>query len=343
MYRCTEGEVTCSRPRTPLANFVARTRDEEVLKTSTSGGVFTELARYILAKGGVVAGAAWNRKTWQVEHRVVRDKAGMAELRGSKYVYSRFAGVFAELAACLAAGRPVLFSGVPCQVAAARQRLRNAEGLLTCGVICHSGIPERIWLRYVAEIESRAKSRLTDVRFRDKSDGWGLGRSRLVVEFENPRRNFSMPMEQCPYIHAFLAGYAAKECCLSCRFRKGRAGMDILLGDFWGIEKHLPEWADGRGAGAVMIYSERGMEAWNALDLEKAPVEYAQILEGNPMLEQCICPPLRQRERFLGAVAQRGVSGALRFAEDGCWPRRTALAAWRWLRRQLGRIKHLFS
>lgn len=328
-------------PRMPLACFAARTRDEAILKASSSGGVFTELARHVLAKGGVVAGAAWNRKTWQVEHRVVRDEAGLAELRGSKYVYSRFAGVFGELEACLAEGRPVLFSGVPCQIAAARRRLRDAEGLLTCGIICHSGIDEKIWLRYVAEVERKAKSRLANVRFRDKSLGWP--RSCLVLEFENPRRNVSMPLDWCPYARAFFFGYAAREACLSCRFRTGRAGMDILLGDFWGLEKHLPSWADGRGASAVLVYGERGLRVWNALDLEKTPVEYAQILEGNPMLERCVQPNPRERERFLSSFAGRGVATAVRLARDGCWIRHAALEAWRWGGRQSRKIKKVLS
>lgn len=331
--------MTDFEPRMPLACFAARTRDEMVLKNSSSGGVFSELARLVLAKGGVVAGAAWNRKTWQVEHRVAEDEAGLAELRGSKYVYSHFSGVFKELETSLAEGRPVLFSGLPCQVAAARRRLRGAEGLMTCGIICHSGIDEKIWLRYVAEVERKAKSRLTDVRFRDKAKGWN--HSSFVLEFENPRRNVSMPLDLCPYARAFFFGFAAREACLSCRFRTGRAGMDILLGDFWGIGKYLPDWADGRGASAVLVYSERGLRVWNELDIEKVPVEYGQILEGNPMLEQCVQPDPRGRAIFLDCVAERGVPVALRLATDGCWFRHAALETWRWVRRQLRRVRHL--
>lgn len=322
--------MTGFEPRFPLACFAARTRDAAVLKASSSGGVFTELARHVLSKGGVVAGAAWNRKTWQVEHRVVRDEAGLAELRGAKYVYSHFAGVLGELERHLAEGRPVLFSGVPCQIAAVRQRLRGAEGLLACGIICHSGVDEKIWLRYVAEAEKKAKSRLADIRFRDKSDG--SGHDRFVMEFEDPRRNVSMFLDQCPYARAFFAGYAAREVCLSCRFRTGRAGMDILLGDFWGIGKHLPSWADGRGASAVLVYSEKGLAAWNALDLEKAPVEYAQILEGNPMLERCVEPNREKRALFLEKCPELGVARAWRRVSEGPW----ALRLTQGIRRGIG-------
>ncbi len=311
-------------PRLPRECWAARTRDSAILKASSSGGVFTELARKILDGGGAVAGAAWDQNTWQVVHRIVYDEADLAELRGSKYVFSRFAGVCAGMEKCLAEGRTILFSGVPCQVAAIRQRFRDAHGLLTCGIICHSGSDEKIWLRYVAEVEKKAKSRLTDVRFRDKTEGWMRGR--VALEFENPRRNVSMPFESCPYVKSFLEGYAARKVCLSCRFRSGRAGMDILLGDFWGIGNHFPDWADDRGASAVMVYTQRGRDLWHSLDIEKRPVEYAQILDRNPMLEQPVLPNPEKRKIFLEHVEERGVEKALSLALPIPWHRRAEAA-----------------
>lgn len=309
-------------PRLPLACFAARSRDGEVLRTSSSGGIFAELARSVLARGGVVAGAAWDRKTWRVVHRVVRDGAGLAELQGAKYVFSRFAGVFGELEACLAEGRSVLFSGVPCQVAAARRRLGGAEGLLTCGIVCHSGADESVWLGYVAELERKARSPLASVRFRDKTDGWP--RSRAVFGFRDPRRDFSVPLDRCAYMGAFVAGFAARKACLACPFRSGRAGMDILLGDFWGIENFLPGWADGRGASAVMAYTGRGRELFDALDVEKRPVEYAWIAAGNPMVERSAAPDPEKRRLFRKHCPKLGVRTALRIAEEG------GMARWAW-------------
>lgn len=249
-------------------------------------------------------------------------------------MFSRFAGVCAEMGQCLEAGRTVLFSGVPCQVAAIRKRFSGAPGLLTCGIICHSGSDERIWLRYVAEVEKKAKSRLADVRFRDKTEGWMRGR--VALEFENPRRNFSMPFESCPYVKCFLEGYAARKVCLSCRFRSGRAGMDILLGDFWGIENHFPDWADDRGASAVMVYTGRGRGLWHSLDIEKRPVEYTQILDQNPMLEQPVVPAREKRALFLENVEKRGVEKALRLALPIPWRQRAKTALRTWLRKLKG-------
>lgn len=302
-------------PRLPLACYAARSRDEGVLRSSSSGGIFMEAARAVLARGGVVAGAAWDTKDWHVEHRVVRNEAGLAELQGSKYVFSRFTGVLGEMAACLKEGRLVLFTGVPCQVAVVRRRLGDAEGLLTCGIICHNGPDEDVWFRYVAELERKAKSRLASVRFRDKTDGWP--RSRAVFGFEDSRRNLSMPLAQCPYMGAFTSGFAARPSCPACPFRSGRAGMDILIGDFWGIQNHLPDWMDGRGASAVVVYSGKGQALFDGLDLEKRPVEYGWIIQGNPMVERSVAPDPEKRRLFLESYPRLGIRTALRIAEEG--------------------------
>lgn len=48
------------RPQGPLpAVYAAWNRDDAVRKDSTSGGVFTALAEYVLEDGGVVYGAPW--------------------------------------------------------------------------------------------------------------------------------------------------------------------------------------------------------------------------------------------------------------------------------------------
>ena len=317
----------------PLACLAARSRDAALLAESTSGGIFSELAREVFRRGGVVAGAVWERNPLRAIHRVAGDEAGLEEMRGSKYVPSDLKEVWRDIDRALAEGRMVLFSGVPCQIAAVKRRYPDAPGLLTCGVVCHGGIAPDVWHRYVLDLEKKARSRLVNVRFRDKTDGWR--RSHMVFEFADSRRNFSRPAARDPYIRAFLADYSLREACLSCRFRAGRAGMDILLGDFWGIENHLPEWGkDDRGTSAVMLYTEHGRELFDSLDVEKHPVEYGWIVAGNPMLERPPEPDAAKRTRFRGHFAKRGVATALRIAEEGHWLNHMILA----IRRRLQRL-----
>ena len=99
--------------------FAAKNKDETVRGVSTSGGVFTLLAQYVLDRGGAVFGAAYDAD-FRVVHRLVERPEELHRLRGAKYAQSRLEGVFSQVKALLAEGRKVLFSGTPCQVAGLR-------------------------------------------------------------------------------------------------------------------------------------------------------------------------------------------------------------------------------
>lgn len=82
------GKIDMNNPSSilPIAQYAARSRDDAVLRVSSSGGVFTEIARIVLSKKGVVVAAGWNRATMTVEHRCVETEEELSDLRGSKYI-----------------------------------------------------------------------------------------------------------------------------------------------------------------------------------------------------------------------------------------------------------------
>ena len=115
-------------------------RDEKVLKESSSGGVFSLLADAIIEKGGVVFGAAFD-ENWNVRHMAAQTKEDCLKFRGSKYVQSEIGDSFFQAKAFLDQGRPVLFSGAPCQIAGLNSFLgKKYPNLTTCDFIC-TGIP----------------------------------------------------------------------------------------------------------------------------------------------------------------------------------------------------------
>ena len=67
--------------------FAAYSKNTELRHTSSSGGVFSELAIQILARGGAIVGAAM-APDGVVRHRVIESEAELEVLRGSKYVQS---------------------------------------------------------------------------------------------------------------------------------------------------------------------------------------------------------------------------------------------------------------
>ena len=69
---CTKACPVLSAPEAhPMpAAYAAKNRDNSVRELSTSGGVFTLLARHTLEQGGAVFGAAYDAD-FKVEHRMV--------------------------------------------------------------------------------------------------------------------------------------------------------------------------------------------------------------------------------------------------------------------------------
>ena len=96
----------------------------EIMKDSSSAGVFAVLADRILAEGGYVCGAAWD-DSFVLRHIVTNTAEGMSRIKKSKYVQSQTGDVFRQIRDLLKQGEKVLFSGVPCQVAGLKNYLRR--------------------------------------------------------------------------------------------------------------------------------------------------------------------------------------------------------------------------
>ena len=96
--RCGHCTAVCpvlrERPQSSMpAVFAAWNRNDEIRRDSTSGGVFTLLAEYILESGGVVFGAAFDGSQ-HLRHTACFRKEELWRLRGAKYVQSDLEGVF---------------------------------------------------------------------------------------------------------------------------------------------------------------------------------------------------------------------------------------------------------
>ena len=97
------------------AAYLLQYKNEKVRRQSTSGGAFTAIARYVLDRGGVVYGAAFDEDL-RGHHTSVKSPAGLQIFRNSKYVQSNTEKTFTEVRAHLRAGRMVCYSGTPCQI-----------------------------------------------------------------------------------------------------------------------------------------------------------------------------------------------------------------------------------
>ena len=99
--------------------YVGFAKETQLIKKSSSGGIFAILARRVLGQGGLVYGAAMIYENNQLVCRHIRvdNVHDLPLLQGSKYVQSRTDGIFTLVKKDLSDGRLVLFSGTSCQVA----------------------------------------------------------------------------------------------------------------------------------------------------------------------------------------------------------------------------------
>ncbi|MGE0090522.1 MAG: Coenzyme F420 hydrogenase/dehydrogenase, beta subunit C-terminal domain [Bacteroidales bacterium] len=238
----------------PVA-FAVINKNEAVRGQSSSGGVFTLLAEYIIDHGGVVFGAKFD-DYFNVVHSFVENKDDLALLRGSKYVQSKIGHSYIIAKDILETGRKVLFSGTPCQIAGLRHFLnKDYENLLCLDIICH-GVPSpKIWEKYIKYREKQANSKTTDISFRNKRSGWKI--YSIFFKFLN-NTEYTQILNKDPFMEGFLKNLYLRPSCYDCKFKSLNREGDITLGDFWGINNLLPEMDDNKGTSLVIFNNQKG-------------------------------------------------------------------------------------
>lgn len=302
-------------PREPLKVYAAKNKNEEIRMLSSSGGIFTLLAEYVINKGGVVFGAKFNEK-WQVIHASTETTEGIADFRGSKYVQSITGQTYSEAEQFLKLGRLVLFCGTPCQIAGLKNYLRKEYGnLYTVDFVCHGVPSDKIWKKYLSEllgykknnqlknnkVESYSYSDINNINFRDKALGWKMFRFSLNLNGGDKTILFSESLMNNVYLQGFLKYLYLRPSCHDCRFKELRSSSDIMLGDFWGIQDVMPEFDDDKGISLITINSKKAIDIPKNLDGEMKETTYDDIVRHNSAIKKSNpLPP--KREYFMEKV-----------------------------------------
>lgn len=256
--------------------------NEFIRRESSSGGLFTALANYIIEQDGVVFGAAFNESI-EVVHTLADNTNGIESMRGSKYVQSRLGSTYSEVRKKLKEKRKVLFTGTPCQVAGLYNYLEDRpENLYTFDVICH-GTPSPLVFRKYIQYIGKNKNNIKRYSFRDKTCGWKNYNTKIEymdnsIVIKSASRDI--------YMKGFLKDLYLRGSCYSCKYKGNNILSDITIGDFWGIESKYPEIDDDRGLSSVLINTDKGNELINSVknDLFIKMVYVEDILKGNPAL-----------------------------------------------------------
>ena len=295
---------------TPLQSFAVYHRDEQVRRNSSSGGVFTALARQVINAGGVVVGAAFD-ESMHLRHAIAENLEEFFAYRGSKYLQSDINGVYSRIKVLLENGRTVLFTGTPCQVSGLQTALgKNYKNLLTCDLVCHGAPSAGLFEGYLGFLEKKYRGKIIGYDFRSKehANARMSYTVKLTVQTKTGVVQRFVSGDEEPYTMRFISGALQAESCYRCPYANLSRKGDLTLADYWGYEQAHPELAQVMGVSLVLVNTAAGEKLLEqAKELEKLPTTAESYLKKNNHLSA----PARehpQRKAIYDAFADRGFS-----------------------------------
>lgn len=239
-------------------------RDPEILSESSSGGVFYPLAMQTLGAGGYVCAAIYNEK-FEVCHTIIHTEAELKPLVGSKYAESNLGDCFERIQQLLKADQKVLFCGTPCQAHGLCSYLKkDYQNLFVVDLLCYGIQSPKAWEKYKEFIVPEGK-KICAVNMRDKSDSWQ--NYSIKIDFGDST-SYVADKQTDLYAKTYSKGYFIRPACYSCDLKAFPRKSDVTIGDFWDIDKIMPEKNDGHGTGILFPQTEKGMEAIRVLEQE---------------------------------------------------------------------------
>lgn len=306
------------KPASQPNSFGARTLDEELRESSSSGGVFTILASKIIERGGVVFGARFN-EDWSIIHDYSESLEGLKQFRGSKYVQSRLGNTYSTIKEMLKKRRLVLFTGTPCQVAGLKHFLRkDYPTLYTMDMVCHSISSPKVWQLYLKELDCNKD--FSDITFREKRIlGWRNYGIKIEIKSQDGANSRiivggHLGKNANTYMRGFLENLTTRPSCYACPARCYTSGSDIMIADFWHLDKYHPDWDDNKGMSVVLVLSQKGKELFDSVkgSLFCKAIPYDEVEDRGvhaPITSST--KPHRYRYKFFEKLKEDGISNQI--------------------------------
>ena len=274
----------------PIKGFAAVHTDDNVLKRSSSGGVFSALAEWIISRGGFVYGCVLDEKLMPV-FDCAREIERTKKMCGSKYVQSDPGYVYRDVKEKLMTGKPVLFTGTPCQVAALYSYLgkRYLENLYTADLICHGTPSPLLYKEYLHILEKKLDGKILGIRFRNKRRGWaGQFLLEIEVTLRKPRSNKIQTKyihyEESMYFMEFLLKNLSRPSKYNCKYASRYRVGDISMGDFWSFRQADIKLDYHKGLSSVLVNTKKGESLISRINLKLEEVALDKILKGTSNL-----------------------------------------------------------
>ena len=253
---CLRGGVKNAVRLTEGRMIAAQSKNKDVVKSCTSGGIAYELSQKAIADGDAVVGVIYDYEKDMAKTVLGHNEEEIEEFKGSKYLQSYTAEGFraAIEEAEQNPNRKILVFGMPCQIygfASLIEKKGIRDQFILVDLFCH-GVPSYLlWNKYLQKIKRRiGEDKLTKVIFRDKCNGW----HNFVMRIHGKTGEYKKNSEGDLFYNAFFDNVLLCKSCFDCPVRQEFSKADIRLGDYWG--KRFQDREDG--VSAVLILNEKG-------------------------------------------------------------------------------------
>ncbi len=243
--------------------YMAWNKNRDILMASSSGGMFTAVAEWVLKQNGAVVGVAFNPVTKDVYHDIVFSSEDLDKLRLSKYYQSETKHIYSMVKYLLESGQMVLFTGTACQVAAMKSYLgdmANSELLLTMDILCHGVANKKTVSAYIKDREKQYNKKIINFRFRIKEgiEGWQLGSGTRMKLFFEDGTSEAQDKFLDTYFIGFNSNIFLRESCYQCKYCGQARIADFTVGDFWGVNaEKVGKQQMYEGVSVVLINTEK--------------------------------------------------------------------------------------
>ena len=259
---CGLCEKTCPNNRElsyklPHKVWAAWSNDNDVRRTSASGGIACELYRYWIKNGGVATGVVYDRD--EGCHFILLEKeSDIKTVQNSKYTFSETAGIYKVVKQKLQAGISVLFIGVPCQVAGLYGFLKKEyDNLITVDIICH-GMPPATYLeQHIKSIEDKKKEYTCQLFFRDPK--YYTYTYTFTLKNNNGKEFYNKKvLTRDNYQLGYHRALIYRENCYSCNYAREERISDLTIGDFSGLGRFAPFEYDKHNVSCILENTDKG-------------------------------------------------------------------------------------
>ena len=266
----------------PISLVAVTSKDENVLKTTSSGGLCYEIAKSAILQGKKVCGCIYDYDSHRAIHKRIDNLEALEETKGSKYFQSYTPEAFKDVFD----GNEWVVFGTPCQIAAidkAAKIKNNREKLILVDFFCHGTPSMHLWDKYVKE---NGGSDISKIEFRSKEFGW---HSWSLKFYYRDGKTTSDSVENMFY-KLFFSNLCLSDNCYKCNYKAFNSSADIRVGDFWGTKYQ----DDKKGVSCSVAMTERGTKIIENL---KNTCVINEAFEEDVLEQQMVKSPVLHKER----------------------------------------------